>query len=576
MPGVKISELPAATTPLDGTELLPVVQSGVTVQTTLDDIPFLQTGAGAVSRTVQSKLRERINVRDFGAVLDGTTNDLAAFNAAIQSVASGQAIDIEVDGPAYLSGATTNSGRFPKFTFLAGGGITTTPGGSIGSESSRLSWPIQWARRVPNGPTYEYSNNVPSSVSGMSSVKHLFRNIVGSASISTANGYGIRNSYTSAAYGSGFDIAHATVGVWNRTSGQDGGQDLAEWVVAASPTVGGPTTRWGVFACEMNVSNCYADTGWSAKRSPLNNWTGVLQIVPENDDLRGGVATYNALYGIVSGPSGDNKADGIPAQVWNAWLMEPNAVCGDGYGVYASGNDTGTAARNPNAFLGLAQTWKVGIDLSAATFADANKAIVLKSNDRIQFGTGSFPATVSGDSAAATISFGIDGAEALRLARGGASAVNYLNVANAATGGQVNLTAAGSDTNVVLALRSKGTDPIYLQPNSLTTLRLESVASQVNHWFAYGGATGNGPTLAALGTDTNSSANIQGRGTGGVRLKDGAGANKVEVNTTGIGFHATAPVAKPTVTGSRGGNAALASLLTALANYGLITDSTTA
>lgn len=42
------------------------------------------------------------------------------------------------------------------------------------------------------------------------------------------------------------------------------------------------------------------------------------------------------------------------------------------------------------------------------------------------------------------------------------------------------------------------------------------------------------------------------------------------------GFNNTAPISKPTVTGSRGGNAALASLLTALANYGLITDSTTA
>ena len=41
-----------------------------------------------------------------------------------------------------------------------------------------------------------------------------------------------------------------------------------------------------------------------------------------------------------------------------------------------------------------------------------------------------------------------------------------------------------------------------------------------------------------------------------------------------IGFYNTAPIAKPTVTGSRGGNAAIASLLTALANLGLITDST--
>jgi len=41
-----------------------------------------------------------------------------------------------------------------------------------------------------------------------------------------------------------------------------------------------------------------------------------------------------------------------------------------------------------------------------------------------------------------------------------------------------------------------------------------------------------------------------------------------------IGFFGHAPAAKPAVTGSRGGNAALASLLTALAGLGLLTDST--
>ena len=42
-----------------------------------------------------------------------------------------------------------------------------------------------------------------------------------------------------------------------------------------------------------------------------------------------------------------------------------------------------------------------------------------------------------------------------------------------------------------------------------------------------------------------------------------------------MGFFGTTPIAKPTVTGSKGGNAALASLMTALADYGLVTDSTT-
>lgn len=60
-----------------------------------------------------------------------------------------------------------------------------------------------------------------------------------------------------------------------------------------------------------------------------------------------------------------------------------------------------------------------------------------------------------------------------------------------------------------------------------------------------------------------------------------AGANLIatpdDVRLDGkVGFNTTAPIAKPTVTGSRVANPALASLLTALANYGLITDSTTA
>jgi hypothetical protein len=52
----------------------------------------------------------------------------------------------------------------------------------------------------------------------------------------------------------------------------------------------------------------------------------------------------------------------------------------------------------------------------------------------------------------------------------------------------------------------------------------------------------------------------------------GSGSTRIHGN---VGFYNTAPIAKPNVTGSRGGNAALASLLTALANQGLITNSTT-
>lgn len=43
-----------------------------------------------------------------------------------------------------------------------------------------------------------------------------------------------------------------------------------------------------------------------------------------------------------------------------------------------------------------------------------------------------------------------------------------------------------------------------------------------------------------------------------------------------IGFLGSGAIVRPTITGAKGGNAALGSLLTSLANFGLITDSTTA
>jgi len=50
-------------------------------------------------------------------------------------------------------------------------------------------------------------------------------------------------------------------------------------------------------------------------------------------------------------------------------------------------------------------------------------------------------------------------------------------------------------------------------------------------------------------------------------------SNRFRANATGLGFYNTTPAAQPTVTGSRGGNAALADLLTDLALLGLIVDS---
>ncbi|MFL6863364.1 MAG: glycosyl hydrolase family 28-related protein, partial [Allosphingosinicella sp.] len=47
------------------------------------DVTFAQSGTGAVTRTVESRLRDTVSVMDFGAVADGTTDDQPAIQAAI-------------------------------------------------------------------------------------------------------------------------------------------------------------------------------------------------------------------------------------------------------------------------------------------------------------------------------------------------------------------------------------------------------------------------------------------------------------------------------------------------------------
>ena len=60
----------------------------------------------------------------------------------------------------------------------------------------------------------------------------------------------------------------------------------------------------------------------------------------------------------------------------------------------------------------------------------------------------------------------------------------------------------------------------------------------------------------------------------------GNGTNDVTIQTLGAAggtasFYGAAPQPQPTITGAKGGNAALASLITQLAALGLITDGTT-
>lgn len=98
-------------------------------------IGFLQSGAGAVSRTVQSKLRDSLSVKDFGAVGDGVTDDTAAVQAGVNA--------------AYASAKTL---FFPTGTYLVNSTITNR-GASMCGEGTFYSM-------IQAGPSFSGSNPI--------------------------------------------------------------------------------------------------------------------------------------------------------------------------------------------------------------------------------------------------------------------------------------------------------------------------------------------------------------------------------------------------------------------------------
>lgn len=67
---------------------------------------FTQAGTGAQARSVESKLRETVSVRDFGAVGDGVTDDTAAIQAAVNAVSAAGRGEVYFPAGTYKTTAT--------------------------------------------------------------------------------------------------------------------------------------------------------------------------------------------------------------------------------------------------------------------------------------------------------------------------------------------------------------------------------------------------------------------------------------------------------------------------------------
>lgn len=158
---------------------------------------------------------------------------------------------------------------------------------------------------------------------------------------------------------------------------------------------------------------------------------------------------------------------------------------------------------------------------------------------------------------------GFDGAEAMRVSRQNSN-VNRLDVFGGTAGFGPSVRSRG-ETNVDMSFDTNGTGVFRFTTGAFARTALIITGAAGNDSYPQLDMGSGAAFLSAKG-GTNAVLRLAGNGTGGVDV--GAVGGRV-------GFYGATTVAKQTVTGAKGGNVALANLMTALNALGIVTDSTT-
>lgn len=91
---------------------------------------FLQVGSGAVARSVRDKLTDTLNVKDFGAICDGVTDDTTAITNAIAATPVGGTLVLPA-ATCLVSGSGSAIFTITNPINIVGQGMSTSGGGSI-------------------------------------------------------------------------------------------------------------------------------------------------------------------------------------------------------------------------------------------------------------------------------------------------------------------------------------------------------------------------------------------------------------------------------------------------------------
>ena len=364
-PGFYISQLPAAATGA-ATDLIPVLQgstgpgTGTTRKITPAQLSITATGS-TTSRTLANRFADTVNVKDFGAVGDGVTDDTAAIQAAINSRTSG--------GGVY----------FPRGVYLttglrldgSAGGLNniTLSGEGPGSELKMVAGNTSNVIRTVSGSGYSISN---LRIRGA-----LGNGVVGL--VAPSKGFwavGISYLIGDTVEVSSADVATTTVAASNlvyvsTTNHISGATFLADkaanWIISANPNYNtvdiSYATRNGIYldgATNSSVDGCDII---GAVYAGLNIGTGPVQAANAGpgssyirvsnsnfDNCGSGIAGGKQTYCTISGNTFKSCSDygiALDAPSNSSNLIVGNTIVGMGnHGIFLYGASTATVTGN--------------------------------------------------------------------------------------------------------------------------------------------------------------------------------------------------------------------------------------
>jgi hypothetical protein len=332
-----------------------------------------------------------------------------------------------------------------------------------------------------------------------------------------------------------------TVTAITRTAAGSGYTSLPAIAISAPTTAGGVQATASIALTGITLSVAGGGTGYTAGDIlTLVGGTGTAQQISVST-VSGGVITgvagfqqgaYTAVPTnpiSVTGGTGTGATINVTSYGINSTLTITNA--GSGYVeqptvTFSGGGGSGAAAY---ATVGAGTSVKsLGTTVSFSTPAGESFRV----EQATSFGSGYWRAQGSaitpslfasgangiiGTGSSGVLQFAPGNTEQLRVAHT-ASAVNYVQVTGAATGSGPVISAQGSDTNVGMAFRGKGSGFITFGQDSTNQFEIIRTASAVNRFRVTGSTAGNAPIMSSEGSDTNIDLALTPKGTGNVRF----------------------------------------------------------